>query len=135
MLQAAGLAGGPDTVSLRAGIAEAELDARVSVGTVVESALGVSLAARLLSGDSSGVRLTALVENVTDLPAAGALYAAAYRDGRYLGAALYPDTVTLLPGETAELPMEISCDGSGVVTLKLFFLDGETMAPLSGNQK
>ena len=133
VLRVSGLSGGTDAILLSSGIAEAELAARVSVDTDTSSLQGAVLSSEILSSDGTGVELLASVRNTTDYPGGGTLIAAAYRDGQFLGAAMGVVS-ELLPGENAELPLEIACSAAGELSLKLFYVDAETFAPLTENR-
>ena len=133
MIRVSGLSGGTDAILLSSGIAEAELAARVSVDTDTSSLQGAVLSSEILSSDGTGVELLASVRNTTDYPGGGTLIAAVYRGGRFLGAAT-GTVAPLLPGESAELPLEIACSAAGELSLKLFYVDAETFAPLTENR-
>ncbi len=126
-----GRSGGPDTVRFTSGCAQTELAARVSLDVQVDAE--PNLYADVLSRDEGGVELTAGVYNDTDLPFSGVLVAAVYLDGRFLGTALSSE-LSAIPGAAAEAPLEIRCDASGDVTLKLFFVDGGSFAPLAASR-
>jgi hypothetical protein len=126
-----GRSGGPDTVRFTSGSAQAELAARVSLDVQVDAE--PNLYADVLSRNEGGIELTAGVYNDTDLPFSGVLVAAVYLDGRFLGTALSSE-LSAIPGAAAEAPLEIRCDASGDVTLKLFFVDGGSFAPLAASR-
>ena len=127
-----GLSSGPDTLTFSAGIAEAELSARVSLENQVSPASSALVEARNVASGEAGVQLTAVVENDTDLPTVGTLIAAVYLDGRFLASSLLPG-LTVLPGDSAEAPMEVLCHASGDVTVKVFYVAADSLVPLAAN--
>ncbi len=92
----------------------------------------VNVKARNVTSGEAGVQLTAVVENDTDLPIVGTLIAAVYLDGRFLDSSLLPG-LTVLPEDSAEVPMEVLCHASGYVTVKVFYVAADSMVPLAAN--